>query len=61
VFNIIGQSVRLLVDEAMLDVGVWTTSWDGRNDRGQSLASGVYMYLLREPGATRVQRLLLLK
>jgi len=34
VFNIIGQSVRLLVDEAMLDVGVWTTSWDGRNDRG---------------------------
>ena len=61
VFNIIGQSVRLLVDEAMLDVGVWTTSWDGRNDRGQSLASGVYLYLLREPGATRVQRLLLLK
>ncbi len=61
IYNILGQRVRLLVDESHQELGVWTATWDGRDDANRSLASGVYLYQLREPGAIRRQRLLLLK
>ncbi|MGA9115814.1 MAG: FlgD immunoglobulin-like domain containing protein [Bacteroidota bacterium] len=50
VFNVLGQRVRTLVqtDQA---AGVHTTLWDGRNDAGQQLASGVYFYRLAAEGA----------
>lgn len=61
VYNILGQRVRLLVDESFQDLGLWTSAWDGRDDSGRQLASGVYLYQLRQPGSTRVRQLLLLK
>ena len=61
VYNMLGQRVRLLVDEASQNLGLWTTTWDGRDNAGHALASGVYLYQLRTPGVTRMQQLLLLK
>lgn len=61
VYNLLGQRVRLLVEEGFQDAGLWTTTWDGRDEDGLSLASGVYIYQLRESGAKRVRQLLLLK
>jgi len=45
VFNVLGQRVRGLVD-AHLEEGRHQASWDGSDDSGNRLASGVYFYRL---------------
>jgi flagellar hook assembly protein FlgD len=41
IFDITGKQVRVLVD-AHQRVGVYTITWDGRDDQGRFCASGVY-------------------
>lgn len=43
IFNILGQKVKTLVDED-LEAGVHRIVWDGRDDRGRQVASGIYFY-----------------
>ena len=60
-FNLAGQRVTTLV-QGVRDAGTYTVHWDGRDDAGQELASGVYLYRLRfgkQQGETR--KLLLLR
>lgn len=51
VFDILGRVVRTLVDQ-MQEAGYHTVSWDGRNDTGEAVNSGVY-YLRMEAGEHR--------
>ena len=43
VYNIAGQKVKTLVDGVM-SAGSHTLTWDGTNDRGEVLSSGIYFY-----------------
>jgi hypothetical protein len=43
VYNVAGQVVRTLVD-GVLPVGSHTITWDGTNQAGEALSSGVYFY-----------------
>lgn len=54
VLNILGQSVRTLVDEFKV-AGNYSVVWDGRDNSQQSVASGIYLYRLTagEYGETR--------
>jgi len=45
VFNIRGQKVRLLLEQ-VLSSGRHQINWDGRNESGESVATGVYLYRL---------------
>ena len=45
VYNLIGQKVRTLVNGRKL-VGTHRVKWNGRDDLGQPVASGVYIYRL---------------
>jgi hypothetical protein len=45
VYNVLGQEVATLVNEQQA-AGYVTTKWDGRNNVGQSVGSGVYFYRL---------------
>lgn len=45
IFNVFGQEVRTLVDEKQA-AGFHQTRWDGKDNDGRSLASGVYLYQL---------------
>ncbi len=45
IFNLLGQKVRTLVD-ARETAGSHSVTWDGRNDAGELLPSGVYVYRL---------------
>ena len=45
IYNSVGQRVRTLVD-AWKTAGSHAAVWDGRDDSGASLASGVYIYRL---------------
>jgi hypothetical protein len=49
VYNILGQEIRMLVDEVQ-NTGLYTVTWDGRDNRGTRVASGVYFYRLRVDG-----------
>jgi M6 family metalloprotease-like protein len=60
VFNAAGQSVRRLVHEGRL-AGVHQVHWDGTDDGGQAVGSGVYLYRLEAGGRQQVRRLVLLK
>ena len=61
VFNILGQRVKILVDEEFQEAGVWAVLFDGRDDDGRLLSNGVYFYELIESGARNCRRILLLR
>jgi len=60
VFDITGRRVRMLV-RGRKNAGSYTVSWDGRDDRGTRLASGVYLYRLVAGTQVQVRRMLLLR
>ena len=49
IFNSLGHPVRVLVNEFQ-EVGVWTAAWDGHDQAGLPVSSGVYLYQLVEGG-----------
>jgi FlgD Ig-like domain len=60
VFNLLGQKVRLIEDDIQ-SAGVHTAIWDGRDDNGHSVASGIYYYRLETPDFRDTRAMLLLK
>ena len=59
-YNLLGQRVRKLV-EGRVASGAQVVTWDGRDDNGRVLATGVYIYRLETGGGILVRKLLLLK
>lgn len=49
IFNVQGQLVRILSNEA-LSAGFHELVWDGTNEQGQQVSSGVYFYMLQVYG-----------
>jgi hypothetical protein len=49
IYNVLGQRVRALVSENQLP-GYYETSWNGQNDFGSAVASGVYVYRMVAKG-----------
>ncbi|MDH5271362.1 MAG: T9SS type A sorting domain-containing protein, partial [Candidatus Krumholzibacteria bacterium] len=55
-----GRLVRTLVD-GVLDAGAHEMTWDGRDDRGRLVASGVYFYRLEAGRFQDAKKMVLLK
>ncbi len=60
VYNNLGQKVRTLSDENM-SAGAYQVSWDGTNDTGQMMSSGIYYYQLQAGSFNQVKRMILIK
>lgn len=60
IFNILGQKVRTLVNGKQ-GSGRHSIQWNGRNDVGTLVSSGVYVYVLRSEDVTFSRKLMLLK
>jgi hypothetical protein len=60
IFDILGRRVRKLVD-AELPAGFHTINWDGADDEGAAMASGVYIYRLNMGTQTAVRRMVLIR
>jgi hypothetical protein len=60
IYNLLGRKVRTLVSEN-LSSGYKSVRWDGKNDSGKNVASGIYFYQLRVGDFTETKKLVLLK
>jgi hypothetical protein len=47
IYDVRGRVVRVLVDEPDIAPGIHQAAWDGRDDQGRAVASGVYLAQLR--------------
>ena len=47
VYDITGQVVRKLVDGEQMNAGTYQRVWDGRNNKGMKVGSGVYFFQMR--------------
>lgn len=60
VYNMLGQTVATLVDET-LPTGSHTVVWDGTDDSGQAVATGVYFYRLQTDEFSQSLKMVLIK
>jgi hypothetical protein len=60
IYNILGQSVRVLVNGGQ-GAGVYGVTWDGRDTFGKAVTSGVYLYRLKAGANVSVRRMILVK
>ena len=60
IFNLLGQTVRLLVDQ-YLPAGDHVRTWNGTDNGGGSVGSGVYFYRLTINDMVETRKMILLK
>jgi len=60
VYNVLGQTVRTLYEEKLL-AGKHTVIFDGKDDNGSEIASGIYFYRLEAGDFTQSKKMILLK
>ncbi len=60
VLNILGQPVRTLA-EGRFEAGSYRRIWDGRNESGQEVVSGIYLLRLEAAGYTELRRMAFVK
>jgi hypothetical protein len=60
IYNILGQPVRTLVN-TLNPAGHHEITWDGRNDAGELVTSGVYFYRFIADDFHTIRKMLLLK
>ena len=60
VYSITGQRIRTLVSEYQ-EAGFYQVVWNGKNDRGRAVGSGVYLLHIQADTFLRVQKMLMLK
>ncbi len=60
IYNQRGQLVRTLVNESQI-AGTYAVGWDGRNDCGKSVSSGLYFYRMKTSTISDTRKMLMIK
>ncbi|MFC1726436.1 T9SS type A sorting domain-containing protein [candidate division KSB1 bacterium] len=60
VYNVLGQEIKALVNENK-KAGYHSVKWDGTNNYGVKVGSGIYIYRIRAGGFTESKKMVLLK
>ena len=60
VFDVTGRRIRSLVNSE-LGAGTHLLPWDGRDDNGQRVPSGMYFYRIEGPGLAGVRKIQLVR
>ncbi|MFH1700106.1 MAG: FlgD immunoglobulin-like domain containing protein [Candidatus Zixiibacteriota bacterium] len=60
VHNILGQLVKTLINSEM-EKGEYTITWDGKDENGMAVASGIYFYRISANEFTHSRKMILLK
>ena len=61
IYDLSGQVIRTLVDDQAMSAGQYQSIWDGRDESGVKVASGVYFYQLRAGEFTAKKKMTLLQ
>ncbi len=57
IFNLLGQKVRTLTNKVW-DTGRHQIIWDGRDDHGNRVSSGIYFYRMKTPQFTKAMKMM---
>ena len=60
IYNIIGERVKVLVNKEE-EQGEHSVRWNGKNESGYHVSSGVYFYMLKTSAKRIVQKMILLR
>jgi flagellar hook assembly protein FlgD len=60
IYNLMGQRVATLINNT-LEPGFHAVKWNGTNDFGNQLSSGMYIYRISANNFTSVKKLILMK
>jgi enediyne biosynthesis protein E4 len=60
VYNLVGQMVAILLDKQQ-QPGFYSVQWNGIDESGKQIASGVYLYQLQTKNSMQVRKLTLLR
>jgi hypothetical protein len=60
VYNVLGKAVKTLINEKQTS-GAKRITWDGTNDVGDKMVSGIYYYRLEAGGKSKTKKMVLLK
>ncbi len=61
IFNVLGQKVRALLQNKQQTAGVYGIEWDGKDDLGKDVSSGVYIYRIEAGDFVKSHKMMLLK
>lgn len=60
VYNILGQKIKTLADDYFTK-GVREVVWDGKNQKGKEVATGIYFYRIKTEKYTEIKKMALLR
>jgi len=60
IYNILGQHIKTLIDECQ-KAGYKKVTWDGKDQRGREVSSGIYFYRIKTDRNVEVKKMLLLR
>ena len=60
IFNIAGELVKILIEEKQ-SAGYHKIQWDGRDENGNSVAGGLYLYYLKADGFSHSNKMVLIR
>jgi hypothetical protein len=60
IYNILGEKVKTLMDEFKGE-GSYTVDWDGKDEKGDQVSSGIYFYRLKVGDYSEAKKMVLLK
>lgn len=61
IYDILGNEIKSLVNDVRQNSGNYEVMWDGTNEAGTSVSSGIYFYKLSTPDFSKSMKMLLVK
>lgn len=61
IYNVLGQEVRTVLQKDMMEAGFHHVTWDGTNNVGLKVASGIYLYHIRAGNYVKTKKMTFLK
>ncbi len=60
IYNVLGQEIRTLVNGTQ-SAGLQAVQWDGKDNHGQAVSSGVYFYRLETSSFTKTMKMMMMR